>query len=151
MKITKRWLNKHNACKEGIDWIKKQSNKDEIKVIEKLMTLDRFDWANWYIARRLSKTIKVKYAVYAAKQVLKIFEDKYPDDKRPREAIEAAEAYIKTHAKKQKPKPPMPPMPPPMPPMPPIPPMPPMPPMPPPMPPMPPMPPPMPPVPPMPP
>ena len=39
------------------------------------------------------KKIMVKWAVFCAKQCLEIFEKKYPEDKRPREAIEAAEKY----------------------------------------------------------
>ena len=35
------------------------------------------------------------YAIYAAEQVIGIFEKKYPIDKRPRKAIEAAKAYLK--------------------------------------------------------
>jgi hypothetical protein len=36
----------------------------------------------------------VKYAVFAAEQVIDIFEKKYPDDKRPRKAIEVTKKYI---------------------------------------------------------
>ena len=36
----------------------------------------------------------VSYAVFAAEQVLDIFEHKYPEDKRPRAAIEAAKKCI---------------------------------------------------------
>ena len=35
-----------------------------------------------------------KTAIFAAESVLHIFETKYPDDKRPRKAIEAAKAYV---------------------------------------------------------
>ena len=37
--------------------------------------------------------------LYAAEQVLEIFEKKYPDDKRPRLAIEAARAVLKKDTK----------------------------------------------------
>jgi hypothetical protein len=36
-----------------------------------------------------------KIAIYAAKLVLPIFEEKYPDDKRPRQAIEAKKKWLK--------------------------------------------------------
>jgi hypothetical protein len=35
-----------------------------------------------------------KYAIFAAKQVIQIYEKKYPRDSRPRQAIEAAEKYL---------------------------------------------------------
>ena len=36
------------------------------------------------------------FAILCAESVLKYFEDKYPDDDRPRKAIEAAKEYLKT-------------------------------------------------------
>jgi hypothetical protein len=42
----------------------------------------------------------VALAIYAAEQVIKIYEDKYPNDSRPRDAIKAAKAYLKTPNKK---------------------------------------------------
>ncbi len=44
----------------------------------------------------------VSYAVFAAEQVLDIFENKYPDDKRPRKAIQAAKKCIKNPSKENK-------------------------------------------------
>jgi len=41
------------------------------------------------------KEVSVKFAIWAAKKCLKNFETKYPQDKRPRQAIEAAEAWLK--------------------------------------------------------
>jgi hypothetical protein len=44
----------------------------------------------------LDRHDKVRYAIFAAEQVLGIFEGKHPDDKRPRQAIEAARRYLET-------------------------------------------------------
>jgi len=49
-----------------------------------------------------TKMISVKWAVSCAKHVLHIFEDKYPDDKRPRKAIEAVSNWIKDPSEKNK-------------------------------------------------
>ena len=38
--------------------------------------------------------MSVKLAIFAAELVIKNFEDKYPNDKRPREAIEAAKKWL---------------------------------------------------------
>ena len=96
MKIYKSFLIRHDACKEAIEWYDTQKDKD-IDALFKALIKDKEDleWFNWYLSRRLKKIDKVRYAVFAARQVLHIFEDKYPDDDRPRKAIEAAEAYIK--------------------------------------------------------
>src|SRR5574343_68873 len=42
-----------------------------------------------------SKEDSVALAVYAAELVIHIYEERYPDDKRPRQAIEAAKAWLK--------------------------------------------------------
>ena len=41
-----------------------------------------------------SKPVAVKIAIEFARRVLHIFDDKYPDDERPRKAIESAEAWV---------------------------------------------------------
>src|SRR3990167_9839814 len=46
------------------------------------------------------KKDSVLFSIFAARQVLKIYEDKYPNDDRPRKAIEAAEKYSKSPTKK---------------------------------------------------
>jgi hypothetical protein len=44
----------------------------------------------------------IRYAVYAAEQVIDIFEKKYPKNKRPRESIQAAKRYLKNPSKENK-------------------------------------------------
>ncbi len=46
-------------------------------------------------AYKWDKTTSVKLAIYAAEQVISIYEKEYPDDKRPRRAIQAAKKYLK--------------------------------------------------------
>ena len=41
-----------------------------------------------------SENILIEFACRCSERVLHIYEDKYPDDKRPRKAIEAARIYI---------------------------------------------------------
>ena len=66
------------------------------------MKEDHFDYANWLLCKVFSKKQRVQYAIYAAMLVLHIFEDERPNDKRPRKAIEAAEAYLKNPCKETK-------------------------------------------------
>ena len=49
----------------------------------------------WFVCRKvLTKEQNQQVAIYCAELVLPIFEKRYPEDKRPREAIEAAKAFI---------------------------------------------------------
>jgi len=88
--ITKEWLREQGACTEGYDWFIRQRARDEVKVLEHLIKEEKYDWANWLIVRRMERKQYIQYAIYAAEQVIEIYEKQYPDDKRPRQAIEAA-------------------------------------------------------------
>ena len=96
MKITLEFLNKFNACSEGLDFVKEKDliGLEAVDFIKKLIEFDKLQWANWLITRVLDNIGRASYAVFAAEQVLSIFEKKYPDDDRPRKAIEATKAYI---------------------------------------------------------
>ena len=50
-------------------------------------------------AYRWTTLDSVAFAIYAAEQVIKVYEDKYPNDSRPRDAIKAAKAYLKDPTK----------------------------------------------------
>ena len=104
MEITKKWLKEYDACEEAIEWFEGQKKKDHESLIKALIhsKTAELEWGNWYLARRLTKTKKIQYTVFAARLVLKNYEDKYPNDDRPRKAIEAAEEYIKHPSKKNK-------------------------------------------------
>jgi hypothetical protein len=94
MKITKEWLREYYAYQGGYEWFCEQTETNSINIIQKLIKEDYFDWANWLITKILNKKQNVMYAVYAAELVLHIYENRYPDDKRPRKAIEAAKNYL---------------------------------------------------------
>ena len=101
--LTKAWMEKNDACQEAFDaWEKEGCEPDVIKVLNRCMELDRFDWANWLIVRHMTYKQYVSYAVFAAEQVIEIYEKKYPDGKRPRQAIEAAKLCIKSPTAKNK-------------------------------------------------
>ncbi len=94
MKITTELLESLQACRSGIDLVASYPDKDPEAVIRRLVSDDRWDYANWLLPRLMDYRGYVSYAVYAAKLVLPIWEKKYPDDKRPRKAIEAAKKCI---------------------------------------------------------
>ena len=61
-----------------------------IKILDLLIKNKKYDWANWFIVRVMTHHDYVSYAVFAAEQVIGSYEKEYPNDKRPRQAIEAA-------------------------------------------------------------
>ena len=88
-----------SACEEAIDWFV-ENCKDNCSTEEAVDTLIKskhrqaFEWSNWLMVRLLNDANKIKYAVFAAREVLPIFEKRYPKDLRPRLALEAAEKFI---------------------------------------------------------
>jgi hypothetical protein len=104
MKLTKAWLRKECACSDGIEWFGKCGETDLLKVGLKAIDNDRGDYSRWLIEHtlRTKKKIAVQVAIYAAEQVIDIFEAKYPEDKRPRDAIKAAKKYLKNPSKENK-------------------------------------------------
>ena len=64
-----------------------RSQSQEDKEVYSVMTIQK--------AYLWQKRDSVALAVYAAEQVIDIFEKKYPDDQRPRKAIEAAKEWLK--------------------------------------------------------
>ena len=102
MKITLEWLEKRDACQEAVEAWKEKGESDPITVIQLAMDRGRFDWANWLIVRCMTYKQYVGYAIFAAEQVLDIYEKKYPDDNRPRMAIEAAKNCVEKASKRNK-------------------------------------------------
>jgi len=62
-------------------------------VWEKMRVVKAYKW---------EKQDSVLFAIYAARLVLDIFEKRYPNDDRPRKAIEAAEVYVKNPTEKNR-------------------------------------------------
>ena len=101
-KISVEWLKEKNACTDGIEWFVCQDETDGLKVIEKLIIEKQLSWANWLIVRIMNYKQYVSYAVFAAEQVIDIYEKRNPDDKRPRLAIEAAKKCLDYPSKENK-------------------------------------------------
>ncbi len=105
MKITIKKLKKLNACSDAIEEFKSQKPIELIQLIKKIIKTKNdtyLSWANWLIVRCMTYKQYVGYAIYAARQVLDIFEKKYPKDKRPRQAINTALKCLKNPIKKNK-------------------------------------------------
>jgi hypothetical protein len=92
MELTKEWLSEQCACQEGINWFENSGKTESSEVIELLLKDEKLGWANWLVVRLLSQKDIIRYAIFAVEQVVGLFENKFPDEKRPRQAIEAAKA-----------------------------------------------------------
>ena len=110
MIINKKWVNEKKACEDGAAWFNENypSDVDGADVVEKLMTDETIkaiaekhnnemslSWANWLIVRLMTRKQYLQYAVFAAEQVIHIYEQKYPVDKTVRACIDAAKSVIK--------------------------------------------------------
>jgi hypothetical protein len=102
VEITKEWLLEKKACSEGTEWFLNQKESDAEKVIENLLRENHFNWANWALTKLMTVRQCRQYAIFAAEQVLEIFEKQYPDDKRPRLAIEAAKAVMENNTEENR-------------------------------------------------
>jgi len=94
MKITRKWLECHGACGDGKEFFLSEGKLDALEGIRNLALKKHWSWANWLMARVLDRKQKIQYAIFAAELVLDIFEKKYPHNKEPREAIEAAKKVL---------------------------------------------------------
>lgn len=88
-------IKKHNACEDGLAWVKKQKDQSPKALFKQALKEKEYTYLNWTISRLLKREDKIRYAIFTAGQVLYIFEKEFPKDKRPRLAIETAENYLK--------------------------------------------------------
>ena len=101
--LTMEWAKSVNACQDGLDWWKTELNlsPDPETVIKALMTTNRFDWANWLTTKLLTNNQKALSAIFAAEQVIGIYEKQYPGDDRPRKVIEAAKKVLRNELRER--------------------------------------------------
>jgi hypothetical protein len=102
IKITKKFLKDKNACEDGYDWYLKQKTTDAEILSKLLISEEKFQWLSWAITRLMTDEQQFRSTIYAAEQVIDIFEKKYPEDKRPRKVILAAKKYLKNPSEKNK-------------------------------------------------
>jgi len=104
MKLNLKLLQKLGACAEAKEVYEKRQETDVAAATrllidgceecEDVKVGGRLSWANWLVTKVMSHENKIRYAIFAAEQVIEIFEKEYPYDKRPRKAIEAAKKYL---------------------------------------------------------
>jgi hypothetical protein len=92
MKLTKTEIVAMNPCRDGLDFCE----SCEFDIVRIYNTCERGDWLIWLLChtKQLDKPKSVAIAIACAEMVIDIFENKYPDDKRPRTAIDAAKKWL---------------------------------------------------------
>ena len=101
MLITDEWIAEHKPCGQAIKWWD-HKERDPVKIARALIAENKLDWAHWLVVRILNRRQLVEYAIFAAEQVLPVFEEKYPNDKRAREAIDAARRVLEDDTPKNR-------------------------------------------------
>ena len=94
MKINKLMIKKLEPCADGYSWYLKNGTEDLLETLLKV-NAHRPDYARWLFTRLMTVKQRREIAIFAAKLVPPIFEKRFPKDKRPREAIEAAVKVLK--------------------------------------------------------
>ena len=102
MNINNEWLVENDACTAGKTWFLGQSESDAVKVVKALIKEDKLVWANWLISRALNRKDRIGYVVYAAEQVINIYDGKHPGNERRRNAINSAKAVMENPSKENK-------------------------------------------------
>ena len=101
MNITKEYLESKNASLYSIDWFMTRTETDARALMLAAVDDGHSDYARWLMQAMITtKEQAVKIAVFAAEQVIDVFEDKQPDDGSPGKAIEAAWAWLYVFEKK---------------------------------------------------
>ena len=103
MKITKKWMQRVDACEPAYIMFLKKGLTDSDEILDWCIKSGRGDWASWMLTRMFkTKKQRVRYSIFAAELVIEACEKEYPTDKKPRLAIETAKNYLKNPCKKTK-------------------------------------------------
>ena len=91
-----------NLCKEGHQYWLDQGIEDLETFMLRAHKEGHSDWAIWLFVRSVDRPIILKFSIFCAEMVLPIFERKYPEDNRPRKAIESAKAVLADNTEENK-------------------------------------------------
>jgi hypothetical protein len=95
--ITAKRLIDSGCCSSGVNTYFKDMNRKAWnikKLFEFALSNGHYSDIRYGLSRSMTKEQNIEWSIYCAESVLSIFEDKYPSDKRPRNAINAAKKYL---------------------------------------------------------
>lgn len=84
--VTLEKLKLLSPCTEEFSWYCENIKTENLQDVLIQLNNHRPDWSRWLFTRLMTKEHRVQIAIYSAELVLYIFEDKYPNDLRPRKA-----------------------------------------------------------------
>ncbi len=99
--ISDEWLKEQRACPEARRWVADQSDRTFGALVQSAIDsgeIVKLRWANWGVVRCLELEDRVRCAIFAAEQVIGVYESKHPEDMRPRNAIAVAKNYLTDHS-----------------------------------------------------
>ena len=102
MIITKEKLIKLNACKDGYKYWLECNEPDLVKFMRRCIKDEKYKWAMWLFSRVVDKRTRTRSCIYSASLVLHIFEENYPHDNRPSDAIKAARRWVNSTSEKNR-------------------------------------------------
>jgi len=102
--ITANRLREIRACSEAIEAFKESKIKsvNSITLLKKMLKEEYLEWANWLITHIMTRKQCLSYVIYAAEQVIDIYEKQHPHNNEPRKAIEAARKVLEWDSKKNR-------------------------------------------------
>lgn len=92
--ITYNHLQELNACQAGLDWFKNSKKRTLKTIVFSLLADNHFGYACWLVSHLLTRSQCIAWLIGSAKLSLRDVEDVFPDDKRPRLAIQVAEDFL---------------------------------------------------------
>ena len=95
MKINASIIKSFNPCNDRYDNFVNNYGTIEYD-LKSFLEMDKINYTDkvWVVTRLFTHEQNVKWSIACASSVLDIYEKLYPDDKRPREAIEAAVTFV---------------------------------------------------------
>jgi hypothetical protein len=105
MIVTKKQIKDLDPCTDAWKWYLKEKHDKKTTDLLALLLItnaENASWARWLFTRLMTVRERREIAIFAAEQVLPIFEKKYPKEFRPRKAIEAAKAVLKNDTPKNR-------------------------------------------------
>src|SRR5579863_171873 len=94
IKITEKRLVEMQACSDGIRWFVSHKVSLLTDLVLALVVDNHADYARWLLSHLMTHSQRIMWAVFSAEQAIESFEKVYPDDMRPRKAIQAAKDFL---------------------------------------------------------
>lgn len=92
MQLTDQMLIDLRACSDGMAWYRRRGADTVEETVERLLDDEEYTYAIWLLPRMATRRGRRLMACAAARLALPVWEEAYPQDSRPRLAIDAAEA-----------------------------------------------------------